>query len=653
MPAFRKTSLSLALGVALGSVALVPSLATAFAPNVSNGVIATDDRGDTLIGPMYSTVKDPTGGGPIFDAGGNIIGTAPLSAITSFSIINSDPTNAVLVKVRFREQLRSMEALDFMVLLSPDDQFSWFMNQDGNVGSGQPTTPNPAPGTGGERPWVQWQDDTCVIGGPIRTIQPRSGADGTEPPILRTYFPTTVGNPFITSVTDLSFGHVEVIGMAAFPPGHPMNVASQAKGAGMDAVCQGVRNNLATRLAAETALQQSIDVPNVLTGRFVVSASGAGVEYGDDFIALRNSFAVPYIAPQNNEACTPDPFIGAGFGGMYANLHNYLSPAATPLPPPAAAPTNGAFCHSLYAWDNAESAHPHLGDMNIPFYVGGAPQVARLDGLTVAHALSGDWSNNGPNNVSTDQIITFFDKYVYTDFVNCQGGAEREWCKVNYEAQSNPLVNTAQTGPIVTNAAPDGRRDLVVGRNGETAEGTPFGMESLYINPALFDPATSLCMLGNEIYMWDIDEREVVINSPGPDGELPLCPETLVMSLLEGDNGGSAVFPSLIQYQNKRIVVTYAPFDTDFVTNRGIFELWFNWSPTLTWAPNAYGAGIGTTEYLGAATSGLLAIQRRTEGPEINNGSLTSLGRSTFDFLPGQLSITPDLGNSYNPFKKN
>lgn len=663
MPAFRKTPLNLALGVALGSLTLVPSLSSAFAPDVSASIIATPDPADTIIGPMYSTVKEPGGGGPLFDPDtGDIIGTADLDAVTSFSITNTSPTQAVLAKVRFREQKRSMEALDFMVLLSPNDQFSGYVSQDGNRGDPTPTNLNPAPGSGGQRPFLQWQDDTCVIGGPIRTITGRSGPDGTTPPILRTYFPPVEGtpdpNPFIDSTEDLSFGHIEVIGMVAFNAGHPMNLASQAKGTGQDAVCQGVRNNLADRGAAQTALAGGADVPNVLTGRFVITASGVGIEYGDNFIPLRNSFNAPYIAPQNNLACTADPFIGAPAGGTYANNANALTHA----------------CHSLYAWDNAESAHPHLGDMNLRTWAAGVPQVARLDGLTLANILSGDWSNNGANNVSTDQIITFFDKYVYTDFVNCvqervavtpsgtipsgimAGTQVREWCLVNYESQSLKAAN----GPVI-GAGGNGRRDLfakvagypvnpagnpalytdvfgspaVAGLPTDTAEGTPFGIETTWgtsygpLN-AGFIPETSLCMSGNYVQMWDIDEREVVVNSPGDDPNGALCDETWVMALLEGDNGGSEAFPSLIQYQDRRYVVYYPPFDTDFVTNRGIFELFLNWQPTVT------AAGVPTTgpsTYFGAATSGLLAVQRRTEGPEINNGSLTRLDRIVRDPL--------------------
>jgi hypothetical protein len=640
MPAFRKTPLNLALGAALGTLTLVPSLGSAFAPDVSVSQIATDDRADTLIGPMYSTVKETGGGGPIFDSSGAIIGTADLEVTTSMSITNTSPTDAVLVKLRFREQKRSMEAMDLMVLLSPSDQFSWFLAQDGNRGDGETATSNPALGAGGERPYMQWRDDSCVIGGPVRTVVARSGPNGSTPPILRSYFPSTLANPFIDNVEDLSFGHVEVIGMAEFGPGHPMNLASQAKGLGSDQVCQGVKNNLGNRADAQVALTGAIDVANNLTGRFVVTASNQGIEYGDNFIPLRNTFAAPYIAPQSNAACTADPFVGAPAGGTYANPNNNLTHP----------------CHSLYAWDNAESAHPHLGDMNLAQWDNpGIPKVARLDGLTLANILSGDWSNNGVNNVSTDQIITFFDKYVYTDFVNCvqervavtpsatiptgimAGDQVREWCRVNYEAQS--LANA--TGPVIGGDG-NGRRDLfakIAGYNPapvfgsplpgtppDVSEGTPFGGETAYggsygpLN-ADFNPATSLCLTGNYVQMWDIDEREAVVNSPGADGSLPLCDETFVMALLEAEsNFDIELFPSLVQYQDRRVVVEYEPFSTDWPTNRGIFELFLNWRGTTTAASTG-------GQYFGAATSGLLAVQRRTDGPEINNGSLTALDR--------------------------
>ena len=645
MPAYRKSPLNLAMSAALGTLIAVPSLSSAFAPDVSASFIATADPADTIIGPMYSTVKEAGGGGPIFNPDGSLSGTfADLDAITSFSITNTDQRNAILVKIRFREQSRSMEAMDFMVLLSPSDQFSGFVSQDGNRGSGQPTTSNPPTGSGGERPYIQWQDDSCFIGGPTRTVVPRGA--GATPPVLRSYFPTTVGNPFIDNVEDLSFGHIEVIGMGAFPPGHPLNVASQAKGNGQETVCTGVRNNLATRDDAVVAFQGALDVPNVLTGRFVITASGQGIEYGDNFIPVRNSFQVPYVAPQNNLACTADPFIGAPIGGAYANTPNLLSHP----------------CHSLYAWDNAESAHPHLGDMNIPTFSAGSPQVARLDGLTLANILSGDWSNNGANNVSTDQIITFFDKYVFTDLVNSvqervadplttggrvAGSQVREWSLVNYET----IALTQRNGPVATATTANNRRDLyariqgypanqganpvignaAVGSPLDSNEGTPWGTETAFnttFGPlnAGFVPGTSLCMTGNYVEMWDIDEREAMVNSPGGDPNFPLCDETFVMALLEAeDNFNIELFPSLIQYQDRRVVLEYEPFSTDWPTNRGIFELFLNWQPTTSAA--AIPPAAGPTTYFGAATSGLLAVQRRTEGIEINNGSLTRLDR--------------------------
>jgi hypothetical protein len=603
MPAFRKTPLNLALGAALGTLVMVPSLSSAFSIDMDDQVLRTDDGGDTLLGAMYTTVYEPGGGGPIFDSAGNPVmnpdGTpkkADLKATTSYSITNTSETDSVVVKVRFREQKRSMEVADVMVFLSPMDQFSWWMGQDGQRGSGDYPYSRPvASGGPGERPFIEWRDESCVLGS---DIVERTAADPTNnlPAVRRMTFPAK--SKFVDSVEDMSFGHVEVIGMAAFSNG-------TVHGAIMGKNCNAIDGWFKTRAGVETdpVTDFATDVDDVLTGRFVVTANGQGVEFGENMQAVKDTFFVPYLTPQNNNACVADGFAGGSVNPV--NPTNLLSHP----------------CHSLYAWDHAESAHPHLGDANIPAWAAAAPQIPNLDAEGRANALSGDWSNNGENNVSTDWIINFPAKYVYLDYVNCREELSsnpndetlppptqvREWCLVNYQGES-----AVSSGPTGNN----NRRDLY--KRSITDEGTPWGSESYYVEKEDYDPLYNTCLNGNYLQIRDIDEVIAAVTSPGPDENFALCNETTVLTMLEeGEWSGVPAWPSLIQYQDKRLVLEYEAFSTKYSTNRGIAKLDLNWSPVV--------GHPGNTD--GAITQGLVAIQRRAEAVSMNNGTLTQLDR--------------------------
>jgi hypothetical protein len=462
------------------------------------------------------------------------------------------------------------------------------MGQDGARGSG--ATPYDATPPG-ELPFIQYQDGSCVIAQGIKTVAP---AAGSLPPVRRMSFPAP--SKFVDNADDLSLGHVEVIAMAGFGSDTPIYGHSTAH---TDSACVALRNMFATRTAVN-AIVGAEDAEDVLTGRFVITANGQGIEFGDNMQAVKDTFDVAYLTAQNNNACVVDSFVGVTNPALVPNPANSLSHA----------------CHSLYAWDNAESAHPHLGDANIPAWSANPPQIPNLDSEMRAHALSGDWSNNGANNVSTDWFINFADKYVYTDFVNCVQQAandiSREWCLVNYEAESQQA-----NGPTFS----VNRRDQYA-RN-VTDEGTPWGEETAY-NDQDEDPynaATSLCLNGNYGTMWDIDERAVTPRSPNGDPNFPICNETTVLTMLEEATwSGIEAFPSLVQYQDKRLVLIYPAFQVDNATNRGVARLDLAWTPV---------AGVRSGQYydLGAATQGLQAVQRRTEGPEINNGTLVDLDR--------------------------
>lgn len=362
MKSYRKSSLSLALGVALGSMALVPALSHAYSVenNVLGGSITTDGGGDTLLFPFYTTANGST---------------------TSFSVSNtSDAT--IAAKVRFREQANSEDVRDFIVVLSPDDKFDFWVAQDANNAG---------------KPAVFWKDNSCVVGklqdvNNVKTLPLVDNIDGRA--------------------VDPSVGHVEIIGMVDLTnvssEGYSLAVAAKHDEAGIPTNCNPIYNAFESRAKVNAMTGPTgrggsglivenlagYDVPNALIGAYVVTAGAAGIEGGDVPVVVKDTFNRAVLAAQSADACTGTDFTEGN--------------------------QNSDVCFQLYTWDWQEEDHPHLGDVN---WVIASERdrsiVANMDGALTALALRGDWSNNPANRVGYDWIATYPTKYVYLD--DCDG----------------------------------------------------------------------------------------------------------------------------------------------------------------------------------------------------------------------------------------
>ena len=67
--------------------------------------------GDTLLFPIYTAAITEL--------------DQDKAATTSFSVTNTSATQTIAAKIRFREQERSMDVLDFIVVFSPNDKFDF------------------------------------------------------------------------------------------------------------------------------------------------------------------------------------------------------------------------------------------------------------------------------------------------------------------------------------------------------------------------------------------------------------------------------------------------------------------------------------------------------------------------------------------------
>lgn len=374
--AFRMLRAGPVLAIALIS-ALFPATTIALSVDVSSGAVSADDAGDALLFPLYTTAA---------------------GAASSFSVSSTSPLRTLAVKIRYREQEHSMSVLGLIVVLSPDDKFDFYVSQPGDDA----------------RPTLRWSDNSCVVG-------PDVGATSLQ-------FP--VPSPFVDDAAAMSFGHVEVIGMAdlsdAFldvnangleDPGESLAAAARHDSTGVPADCGLIVDAFSDR-ASVVRIIGATDVANVLIGRFLVTGTGVGVEGGGNATALRDTFAAPYLAAQSSETCDGS----------------------------TSCPANGLG----YAWDDLEADHPHLGDA-------GAVRVDNLDRALGPDSLQADWSNNPANFVGVDWILTFPTKYLYLDRLNatCDAGSTgTTWCLVEELGLHNPF------GPPGSDLCRDGSADV-------------------------------------------------------------------------------------------------------------------------------------------------------------------------------------------------
>jgi hypothetical protein len=496
------------------SYAAVATLAVALAPAASFGVSYDINRTTTVAGalPSGSILPDSTGDSVLYP-----FYTTAEGASTTFNLTNTSADETIVAKVRFRDQVESRDALDFLVVLSPEDKFGFWVEQDGNG-----------------RPTAYWYDNSCVIGGP-------GNNPGTpEEPQLKTLpFPVdadATGSVY-PSWEESAVGHVEVIGL--------LNLENVQTGAGADLAAAAAHDidgvpvncNLLVRAfrdrAAVNALRAqgngealsddgdallAADVGNVLNGSMVVTADGKAIEAGTDGIMVRNTFTRGFLAAQSAEACLP------ATDASFTTLNQGTDA-----------------CYSAYSWDGVEDTHPSLADIN---WVGPLTinTVAVLDELLAAQfGVSGEWSNNETNNVGFDWVTTFPTKYVYLSWFPGSG-----WLIGN--------VGNKITGvlPFLTAEAP-------------------------FLKTTLPEPG---CVGGDPSQLnWSIfgvEEDTTETESPGENPLAQLCNEVTIVTIKSASQNVSDIEPSLIQTAVNRGVVSYdASLDP---ATRGWVELPFTWN---------------------------------------------------------------------------
>lgn len=298
----------------LGIAAAVAAASAGYAgmANAQSGALAAEtELGDLAIVPYY-TVREG------YATGVNVINT-------------SNRTQAL--KIRFRRAEDSMDALDFNVVLSPQDVYTGFITADG--------------------------DDIKFVSNDNSCTAPAYPAGGFQMPNIYRGAPTNVTNSI-----DATSGYIEILSMGS-PVTETSAVAVAAKhdATGVPADCAGVRDNffrggvsMTTRGVVDSALTvQRVttptgvvptdnvweESPNSLKVSYFIKSDETGVEFGDNAVHVENYFDGPAMTNQqlgvfDGDLCgfdhpdlnggSPDTVCGATGAsiGIYDDLRNVL-----------------------------------------------------------------------------------------------------------------------------------------------------------------------------------------------------------------------------------------------------------------------------------------------------------------------------------------
>lgn len=389
MKELRKSQLSVALGAALATMAMVPVTGYGATFDAKKGYYVADDGGDTVIYPAFTAVGNNT---------------------TAFSLTNTG-ARSVAVKVRFREQKNSMDVWDTIVFLSAGDKWDFFVRAGENGVPEVNIDPN---------------DETCTMVPPTPTKP-----NGFPSPFRKTV--KVSDDDWNAGVATV--GHVEVIGMMDLTHAVAMygnfvlslNAAIEAKNelipgfANLEG-CEALRNVFSTAAGVAEddvhGLLFAADAPNDLIGRWLINGGdNTGIEAGNEAILIANLFKHPYRAAQSSELCASD-------------IYSW-----------------GTSCNerqTAYTWDEMQLDHPHLGDAR-------NWKLRHIDYGLGADWLMGDWSNNPANSVGADWIVSFITRYTHTDFLDCNKADGKEWCYVKGDGTPEDYPSYNPFAKIVSN----------------------------------------------------------------------------------------------------------------------------------------------------------------------------------------------------------
>ena len=299
----------------LGLVAAVAAASAGYAGIVNAQAVLADNSGlgDMAIVPYYTTQKGYS---------------------TGVSVINTSEATQV-VKIRLRRAVDSMDALDFNVILSPNDVYTGYVQASG------------------EQIRFYSNDNSC-------TAPAYNGADGQ-------YF--VMPNIYREGAEE---GYIEVIGMASAAADQPISQKA-IHSSGVPADCARVRDNffpgqdptdygsntsqtrkgvissvltnqLASAGSSTTVSNTYTDTPNVLKVSYFIKSDETGTEFGNDAVHIADfmegasmtnqkfglfdgdlqGFDYPDLNGGAVFSAVVEPIMGAGDRGAYEEVRDAI-----------------------------------------------------------------------------------------------------------------------------------------------------------------------------------------------------------------------------------------------------------------------------------------------------------------------------------------
>ena len=324
--------------------------------------------------------------------------------VTGVHIINTDSANTQVVKLRLRRASDSMDALDFNIILSPNDEWTGFIDDaSGNV-------------------VFATDDNSCTA-----PLLPNGRA---EMPGL-----------FREGATE---GYIEVIGMGSVPSTQPMAVGALHGADGVPLNCQAVESNFFRNATLPGNGNPAL--------KGVLSASLTHQTCTDDVFARLPSTGFGQTCASTSTSVIPNNFVETGnvlkvsffhrdaqsgleFGNSAVHLQNFSD---VPMM------TN----QEIISSDDFDNYGYLFPDLN-----GGPPLDTPRDrfsfvrGALGATAVVNDWSVAAARNVSTDWVVTLPGQYTMLalpQYIESLFDADVD-CLTREEAAKLPNPPDAQT----------------------------------------------------------------------------------------------------------------------------------------------------------------------------------------------------------------
>jgi hypothetical protein len=332
----------------LAAAVAAASVGYAGAVNAQATVAAETELGDLAIVPYYTVVDG-------YSTGVNIINTSEKTQVLKF---------------RFRRAIDSMDALDFNVVMSPEDVYTGFIGMEGD-----------------DITWTS-NDNSCTA------PDYDTGTNKfTMPPIFRSGAET---------------GYIEIISMGS-PTTETAPIAKAAKHGsdGVPANCADVRDNFFANVNSATGVADATDrgvLNSALTHQFTTTTDGEVLE-PTTYVASPDSLKVSFFIKSDET--------GVEFGDNAVHIAGFMSgPAMTNQ-------QTGIFSGDLQGFD-----HPDLnGGAPLDLVTGtnGTPRgnYNQLRDILGAETLINDWSRNTVEalgaTVDTDWVVTIPGQYVMLD----------------------------------------------------------------------------------------------------------------------------------------------------------------------------------------------------------------------------------------------